>query len=244
MSNMSNIFILCGNARTFLSCVDSCYENLMDSQCPGEKTIYFYLKTSDPGPKGQEDWNFSYENVDHDSIVNKITEIGKNTGVKCFYKILPGDEIKDDDLLSMVKDRTKYIDFYSDDRKLIRSLHCFFNFERCGDFILSLEDTLGKKFDNIIYCRPDLFFTTKSLHISKYNLEKVIKAKIRWHGKLVDTDHCCIIPRKYMNNFFFDRMKLIRENTEKYFRYQEIIYDYTIPDCENQVVCEYYVKRS
>ena len=49
------LFVLCGNCRTFIDYVDSCYENIISSfVSPLEKYdihLYLYLKLTDPGPK-------------------------------------------------------------------------------------------------------------------------------------------------------------------------------------------------
>ena len=73
------LFVLCGNCRTFIDCFDSCYENIISSfVSPLEKYdihLYLYLKLTDPGPKGQYDFDFTYKNVEKTAIMEKITEM-------------------------------------------------------------------------------------------------------------------------------------------------------------------------
>ena len=56
-------------------------------------------------------------------------------------------------------------------------------------------------------------------------------------------DHFAIMPRKYMTNFFFDRMKVYRENTATRFRMPEDVYCHTIPYVV-EPIGKYVIKRS
>ena len=238
-----NIYVLCGNARTFLSCIDSCYENIINSLETEEKYILFYLKLSDPGPKGQELWDFSYPIVRRSNILSKITELKMNhPELNIISKIVSNNEITDEDLYDKIKDRTKYIDFLSDDKKLLRSMHYFYNFEICGNMILKLEQERNEEFSNIIFCRPDLYFTKPANNISSYDLSKVILG----HGpNIYINDHLAIIPRNFLNSYFFDRMRLFENNIENIFCISEDIYVYTIEDFfTEEKIGEYHIKRA
>ena len=60
------IFVLSGNSRTFIDCIDSIYTHLILKLFPKDVNIYIYmyLKLTDPGPKGQDGWNFKYKDND------------------------------------------------------------------------------------------------------------------------------------------------------------------------------------
>jgi hypothetical protein len=147
-----NLYVLCGNARTFLQCFDSCYSriiNQLDKDKP--KTLFFYLKLSDPGPKHMNNWNFVYKDVSHDDILRKLDEIRKIENVLVYYKLVYTNEISDSDLIKQVRHRAMYIDFLSIDDHLLRALHFFYNLESCGKYILKKEKENGYKYTNIIY---------------------------------------------------------------------------------------------
>ncbi len=230
----SIIYVICGGARTFLECFDSCYKRIINKLAPNyDISIFFYLKTIDIGPKGQEGWNFDYEDVEENTIIKKIKSL---QNVNVYYKILKGNEIDDNSLIKDVKDRSKYIDFYSDDTKLIRGMHQFYNFKKCGEFIVNLN----KKFDTYVFIRPDLFFTVDCDPIETYSKNKVTIGKMG--DTTVDWDHIAIIPSKYFNNFFFDRMEVFKNNTTQKYINSEGIYLSTIP-YEQKYIGDYYIKR-
>jgi hypothetical protein len=212
------LFVLAGNCRTFVDCIDSCYSHIISKLFMGVDVnihIYLYLKLTDPGPKGTPGLNFTYQNINHDSVVNKINE---------------------------VKDRSKYFDNYARDATLLRGLHCHYNFERCGKYILEKEVSLGIKFDSIIYIRPDLYFTEDCKPINTYDMSKVTLATGCYPGGYAN-DHIAIIPRDYCKAFFFDRMEVYRTNTTKMFDTPETVYWHTI-NYNVRDIGKYYTKRS
>ena len=224
------IYFLCGNARTFLSCFDSVYENIIDKLfCNNTKNnthVLFYLKCDDPGPKGQEGWDFKYKELNKTELENKIfkfTEKYKN--ITFHSEILPTSKISDSQLLAQVKNRTLYTGFYERDSFFIRGLHFHYNFEDCGKIINRIESENKFYFDFYIYIRPDLFFESPCQNISKYNPYKIItrKGNPTWNN-----DHYGIIPYKYKYKFFFARMKLLRTNNDIKFINNEEIYFHTI----------------
>jgi hypothetical protein len=152
-NNIKCLVVICGGARTFQDCIDSQYENVI-SKLAQDMSVLFYLKKTDPGPKGQEGWNFEYEDVENETINDKINKL-KDQDIKVLSKIINGDEIDDNELLKKVKDRSKYIDFLSNDDNLIRCLHQFYNFKKCGEIIKKQNID----YDYYIFLRPDLFFT-------------------------------------------------------------------------------------
>ena len=222
------LFVLCGGARTFINCFDSCYNNVI-KQFEKDDTnvhIYFYLKLTDPGPKQQEaKWQFTYKDLELNKVQECINKyILKNTRI--YTNLLLSNEIGDDELIIQVKNRNKYINFLSNDMHLLRAMHCHYNFESCGKFILKKEKELNCSFDTIIYIRPDLLF--KSSADNNYDMNNVITL-----GKgpnIYNNDHIAIIPRKYLNEFFFDRMNVYRTNDDIEFETAETIYWYTIKD--------------
>jgi hypothetical protein len=236
------IFVFPGNCRTFMDCIDSALSQLIVMLFHNNVNIYiyFYLKLTDPGPKGQEGWNFQYNDVDSNMVLNKIEEIKtKYPMFNIEYKLIPGNEISDDELLSQVNDRSMYVNFLSSDQKLLRGLHCHYNFERCGKYILEKEASIQSQFDYIIYVRPDLEFFKPCYNITKYNpnIVTVGNAPNNYNG-----DHLAIIPRHHFNAFFFDRMNYYRNNTQTKIYVQEDVYFSTI-QYEYNDIGTYVIKR-
>ena len=241
---MKNVlFILSGNCRTFIDCIDSISTNLFLKLFTEDVNIYIYLylKLTDPGPKGQDNWNFEYKNNDYNTILDKIHDIkSKFPNFSIEYKLLHGDEISNCELISQVKNRSLYKDFYSEDNKLLRGLHCHYNLEKCGNYILEKETSIQCNFDYIIYVRPDLFFTTCCNNIETYNTSIVTLGE---GPNVVNDDHIAIVPREHLNAFFFDRMSVYRNNTDKIFRIAEDVYHHTIT-YEVKPIGKYFIKRS
>jgi hypothetical protein len=77
--------------------------------------------------------------------------------------------------------------------------------------------------------RPDLFFHTPCHNISEYvtntDTDKIILGK---GPNPYNNDHIAIIPHKYKDNFFFERMNLIRTNDKEKLQTSEEIYWNTI----------------
>lgn len=233
-NNIKCLVVICGGARTFYDCIDSQYENII-SKLAQDVSVLFYLKKTDPGPKGQEGWDFEYEDVENETINDKINKL-KDQDIKVLSKIINEDEIDDNELLKKVKDRSKYIDFLSNDDNLIRCLHQFYNFKKCGEIIKNQNID----YDYYIFLRPDLFFTKSCFSIEKYSSTKVTlhPDKVKDHY----LDQLAIIPKDQFNNFFFGRMKFMETNTSASFGKSEEIFVYTI-DHETKNIGDFYIKR-
>jgi hypothetical protein len=239
----SVLFVLSGNSRTFIHCIDSIYTHIISKLFPQNINIfiYLYLKLSDPGPKGQDGWNFEYRDNDYNIILDKINRIKIDyPAINIDYKILPTDEISDNDLISQVKDRSLYTGYYIKDNVLLRGLHCHYNFEKCGNYILEKEEFIQSKFKYIIYVRPDLFFIEDCNNIETYNTSLITLGEGPYS---YNNDHIAIIPRDHLNSFFFDRMNLYRNNTLTNFISPEEVYWHTIKYEVNRIG-KYYIKRS
>ena len=237
------MFVLSGNCRTFIDCFDSCYIHIISKLFLQDCNIfiYLYLKLTDPGPKGQYGWDFEYNNLDLDLVLDKINSIkNKYSCLNIEYKLLDDNEISDNELMSQVKERALYSGFYHDDNIFIRGLHCHYNFEKCGMYILEKEKSIQRNFDYIIYVRPDLFFTNSCHNIEFYNKNIITLGE---GPNIFNNDHIAIIPRHYLNEFFFDRINVYRNNTVKNFSSPEEVYWHTIQYEVNRVG-EYYIKRS
>lgn len=236
------IIVFSGNCRTFIDCIDSIYTHLISKLFPQDVNIfiYFYLKLLDPGPKGQDGWNFEYKDVDYNLIVDKIHKIKTDYPMlNIEYKLLLCDEISDNELITQVKDRSLYTGYYSKDSVLLRGLHCHYNLEKCGIYILEKEKDIQCKFDYIIYVRPDLFFIDCCNNIKTYNTDLTILGE---GPNYYNNDHIAIIPRNQLNDFFFDRMNIYRKNTITHFTSPEEVYQYTIK-YEVKSIGAYYIKR-
>jgi hypothetical protein len=237
------IFVLAGNCRTFIDCFDSLYIHVISKIFSEDFNIhvYMYLKLTDPGPKGQEGWNFKYKDVEHSMIIDKIQKIQTDySTLNIEYKLLNGDEITDNELILQVKNRNLYYKHLGEDKKLARAMQCHYNFYRCGLHVLEKEKDIECNFDYIVYVRPDLFFTNSCNNINMYNNSIVT---LGMGPNIVNNDHIAIIPRHHFNTFFFDRINTYRNNTTIRFSMPEEIYWNTIK-FEVKKIGEYYIKRA
>jgi hypothetical protein len=237
------IIVFSGNCRTFIHCFDSTYSHVISQLFPKDINIfiYFYLKLTDPGPKGQEGWNFEYKEVDMNMLLDKINEIKTNhPTLHIEYKLLSGDEISNTELLAQVKDRKLYKDYYEKDSVLLRGMNCHYNLEKCGIYILEKESSNNFKFDYIVYLRPDLFFIKSCNNIETYNASIITLGEGPNH---FNNDHIAIIPRDHFSTFFFDRMNVYRNNTQNQFGTPEAVYWHTIT-YEVKPIGNYFIKRS
>jgi hypothetical protein len=236
------LFVLSGNCRTFIDCIDNMCVNLFSKLFSEDVNIYIYLylKLTDPGPKGQDGWNFEYKNNDYNTILDKIYNIkSKYPKYNIDYTLLHDNNISDSELISQIKDRSLYIGYYVRDSILLRGLHCHYNLERCGNYILEKETSIQCKFDYIIYVRPDLFFTNCCNNIETYNTSIITLGE---GPNVYNNDHIAIVPRQHLNAFFFDRMSVYRNNTNKSFSSPEEVYWHTIT-YEVKAVGKYFIKR-
>lgn len=236
------LFVLCGNCRTFTDCIDSFLQNIVSRLFLQDVKIYIYLylKLTDPGPKGQYGWNYKYNDNDYNTILDKIVNIKlKFPNINIDYKLLNTDEISDTELISQIKDINLYTGFFSNYNFLIRAMHCHYNFEKCGNYILEKEEDIKCKFDFIIYARPDLYFTNCCNNIEKYDTSIIILGE---GPNINNYDHIAIIPRQHLNAFFFDRMNVYRNNTNKIYELAEQVYCDTI-NYEVKSIGTYLIKR-
>jgi len=237
------LFVLAGNCRTFVDCIDSAVRHLFLKLFSEDVNIYIYLylKLSDPGPKGQDGWDFMYKDNDYNTILDKINEI-KSTypSLNIEYTLLNGENIPDSELLSQVKNRSLYINGYAKDNVLLRGLHCHYNLEICGNYILEKENAIQCKFDYIIYVRPDLFFTDYCNNIETYSKSIITLGE---GPNSYNNDHLAIVPREHLNSFFFDRITVYRNNTNIFFQSPEEVYWHTI-SYEVKPIGPYFIKRA
>jgi hypothetical protein len=248
---MNKIYFFCGNARTFSDCFDSAYENVIKQLFTNNDTkntyVLFYLKCDDPGPKGQINWNFSYKILDKEYLICAIEKFKKKyTNITFVSKILDTNEISDEDLLNQIKQLNLYIDHLGGGEnggKILRALHCHYNIERCGELIEEIEKNDNLVFDYYIYIRPDLFFVSPCKEISNYS-NGIVSCSYK-NGNIFNSpniDHYAIIPNVCKESFFFDRMKMIRNNETITHSTPESIYLSTIK-YEKQVMGQYEIKR-
>jgi hypothetical protein len=243
MSN-HNMFIFAGNCRTFVDCIASCYDHVMSKlfqEADSQIHVYFYLKLTDPGPKNQRGWDFAYQDVNRDKLISTL-EVFKSVHpeLSVEYKILESNEISDADLFSQVGDRSKYVEFYSEDSKLLRGMNCHYNLEQCGNYILDQEKRLSLCFNSLVYIRPDLCFFEDCQSISAYHTDKVTLGR---GPNVHNNDHIAIVPRAHLDSFFFGRMNVYRTNTTHYFTDPESVYWHTIT-FEVKAIGKYFIKRN
>jgi hypothetical protein len=222
------------------------YENIIEKlfkkNTPENTHLLFYLKCDDPGPKKQIGWNFSYPIIDKEKLSKKLLSLSKEYPKVTFHiNLLETNEIEDNKLLNQVKDRSKYIQFFEDDEKLVRSMHCNYNLEQVNKLVKKIEKYKKIVFDYYIYVRPDLFFTSPSKNISEFPADKIILGFL--HENSI-ADHISIIPKKYAREFFNGIMNIFRTNDTTLYRYNEEIY---MKHIEGKYVGSfiggYYIKR-
>ena len=235
-------FVFCGGARTFLECFDTCFQKVICQLCPNadpcKVTLIFYMKLTDPGPKQQVDYDFTYKDNNYDETIQKI-EAYRAKGFKLYHKILFHSEINDIDLMLSVSRRDLYTEFNEQDHHFIRALHIAYNLERAGQMLLDIEKKRGFEFDTVIYIRPDLFFTGEARPLSEYVLNEAIFCT---GTSDYSYDHFAIMPRALMKSFFLDKMEIYRTNNEKEFFTPEHMYTHTVPH-RIEMIAEYYIKR-
>ena len=148
-------FVICGGARTFLDCFDTCFKNVISRLCPdlSQVTLLFYMKLTDPGPKRQTNFDFEYKDTNYDETLAKIGEY-RALGIKVYHKILFHSEINDIDLMESVKTRELYTGFNEQNEHFIRALHIAYNLERAGHILLDIEKERGAEFDTVVYYSP------------------------------------------------------------------------------------------
>jgi len=247
MTRQNAIFVIAGNARTFVECINSCYNNLILKLFEGLEYniyIYLYLKLIDSGPKGIDGHNFTYNTTDHDTILQKIQDLkDKYVDICIEYKIIDTNEITDDELLSQVKDRDLYHTYLNTDSKLLRAMHCHYNLECCGKYILEKEKAIQINFNYIIYTRPDIYFTRQCGPINVYKLNSfIMMGCVDPCVSCYPDDLVAVIPRNHLDVFFFGRMNIYRHNTTTRFGMAEEIYWYNIPRNPSRLG-KYYIKR-
>jgi len=256
MVGKNRIYFLCGNARTFLSCFDSAYENiiskLFENNNKQNTHILFYLKCDDPGPRGVQYWDFEYDLIDKNKLKQEIERYEKKYKNITFHsKLLDTNEIGDNELLNQVKDRSKYVEGFERDKIFLRALHFNYNIEQCGKIIEEIQKKNNIEFDFFIFIRPDLFFSKCCSNIDNYNKNKVICSRYapfapnEKHATplYAGCDLLAIIPNKYKDAFFFERMRLIRTNTEHVFKSAEPLYLHTLDSYQLIQIGDFKIKR-
>lgn len=203
---MKTLFTVVGNARTFLECVDSIYENVFTKMVsPGDETyLYFYMKLTSP-PKRDH----VYSPVNRDDVVRKLTEL-ESLGFKVSSTLLDGDEIPNDVLLSCVARQCMYFDELSGDG-LARAMQCHFNLQRVGEWISKFQQINQITFDRVVYLRPDLYFTGPCLPLHMCSSTNVTLA-LNTDSDVYPSDIMAVIPRSRVWDFFHTPMHIYQTN--------------------------------
>jgi hypothetical protein len=217
----NNLFVISGNARTMMRCIDNCYTHLITklfSNEPAAKvSVYMHLKLTDPGAVLAGDAVHQYVPVDREAMLKKIDELSSQyPHIKIHHTLLDGEEITESELLSQVTDRSRFTGMLADDKFLARSMFIHYNYERCGLNIERLQEENDTIYDTYIYVRPDILLTQDSYTIDKYSRDKVtISSKNNNPNDpdLNSTGLIYIIPKQLYTNFFVDIMNVYRINT-------------------------------
>lgn len=230
---MKIIIVLTGCFRTFEYCQHSLYENFIYPFCGDCKPdILFYLKSFDPGAKGQKNRNYDYKQYTKDEInviVNK-KEYNK-------FILIDKEDYTEEEMYQQLKNRNMYKGFldthidnedlkYPSKKHIIRGMYQHYNMEKCGNYIQKIEKEKNYKYDLIVYMRPDIFFIKKCPHYSSFNLNLINVPLYRKNTACID--YFSFMPRKYLKEFFFDRMNFWRTNNDIIVNTCEEIYLHTI----------------
>ncbi len=175
----TNLFVISGNARTILNCIDSQYTHLITklfSNDPNAKvSVYMHIKLTDPGPKGLSGYNYSYEPVDREALLKKIKELmNQYPNIHIYHTILDGEEIGEEELFSQLKERSRFTEHLAEDKFLKRSMFIHYNYERCGVNILRLQKENNCEYDTFVYKRPDIYLKEDCKTIDTYYKKKLI----------------------------------------------------------------------
>lgn len=178
-TSCNKIFVLLGNARTFLECFETfCSRmllNLFDNNTKENTFLLLYLKTDDPGSKKQNlpnpkmNFNFDYSPVNTDEINLLIDKMEKQyTNVQFVRFILPTNQKTDEELFQLIPKRELYYDWLNCDVQLKRALQQAYNYQACDKLIGEIERDNNIEFDFYIAVRPDLYFLKEYNDISTY----------------------------------------------------------------------------
>lgn len=216
----NSLFVVSGNARTILRCIDNCYRHLITKLFYNEPgmtvSVYMHLKLTDPGAVLANDSQHQYPPVDRGQMLRKINELSTAyPNIKIYHTLLDGEEIAESELLSQVEGRERFTGMLGDDKFLARSMFIHYNYERCGVNIKRLEKENGVTYDTYVYVRPDVLLTEDSDTIDKYPRDNVIissKNNDPSNPDLASTGLIYIIPKSLFRNFFIDIMNVYRIN--------------------------------
>ena len=217
----TNLFVISGNARTIMSCIDNCYAHLITrlfSNEPGARvSVYMHLKLTDPCAVIANDTEHAYAPVDREAMLEKIEELSNAyPEIKLHHTLLGAEEITESELFSQVNDRSRFTGLLADDKFLLRSMFIHYNYERCGANIRRLEKENGRSYDTYVYVRPDVLLTEDCATIDTYPRDKITissKNKNPDNPDLSSTGLIYIIPKTLFSNFFVDIMNVYRTNT-------------------------------
>jgi len=220
----NNLFVISGNARTIMKCIDSQYNHIITrlfSNNPAAKvSVYMHIKLSDPGPKGLTDYNYTYAPVNREVLLEKIRDLmNQYPHIHIYHTILDGEEISEASLFSQLKGRSRFTGHLGEDKFLKRSMFIHYNYERCGVNILRLQKENNCVYDTFVYMRPDIHLTENCQTIDTYDKNKVMISLV---GDISPPPHLggsgliYIIPKKYFKNFFVDIMNIYRTERDDY----------------------------
>jgi hypothetical protein len=220
----NNLFVISGNARTIMKCIDSQYNHIITrlfSNNPAAKvSVYMHIKLSDPGAKGLTGYNYTYAPVNREVLLEKIRDLmNQYPHIHIYHTILDGEEISEAPLFSQLKGRSRFTGHLGEDKFLKRSMFIHYNYERCGVNILRLQKENNCVYDTFVYIRPDIYLTENCQTIDTYNKNKVIMSLA---GDISPPPHLggsgliYIIPKQYFKNFFVDIMNIYRTERADY----------------------------
>lgn len=220
----NNLFVICGNVRTFMKCIDNQYKHLITklflNDSNAKISVYMHIKLSDPGPKGTPGDVYDYPTVDRSKLLEKINDLMvQYPHIHIYSTILDSDEISETDLFSQLKERSRFTGHLGEDKFLKRSMFIHYNYERCGINILRLQKENNCIYDTIVYTRPDIQITEDCQTIDKYNKDKIIISQRIDNPIDYPLDGAglvYIIPKKFFKHFFVDIMNVYRTTNNTY----------------------------
>ncbi len=225
------LFVFIGGARTFLQNFENLFENIIvpfSENCE-ICDVYYYIKNFDPGPKLQIGWNYSYNNVDKNELINKI-----NSKPNIGYNIIEED-VPDITLYKQIKNRNNFTGFFNEETEkdieyknndstenhiyyhLTRSMQMHLNFKNVYDFITNHENKMKNKYDIVFYLRPDLFFNDKIFNYKNFSSKNITTDS----GNHID--RWAIIPRNLLESYLNKPYTTYFKNNECIFNCAEEI---------------------
>ena len=210
------LYCVIGAVRTMNKTFDNIYHNVINSFSTN-KSVYFYLKLDDIGPKNNKGVNYVYHKNNKDNIDELLNKYDLDKEV-----IYTEFNLGKEDIEKYVNDRKRFINWMSSDEVLVRIMNFHYNLKKTG------EQISKKKYDLILYTRPDIKFPDKIPFYLNYSQDKIYDL-----SKSNFNDFTSVIPHKLMKYYFIKPFELYGKSNNKFEGPEEML---------NYCIKKYYVK--